>query len=235
VNVAGTRHVLEAARRARTPRVVYTSSLAVNSDTRGVVVDESYTFTGRHLSVYDATKAQAHRVALRFAAEGLPLVVAMPGVVYGPGDTSPTGRLIADVVAGRRVLVPDDGRLCWGFVDDVVHGHVLAMDRGAPGEAYMLAGPPHTLAAALRLAARVSGGRPPRTVPGAVTRGLGPVTGIVGRLLPLPSEYQAESLRAASATYLGSPAKAERELGWRARPLQEGMELTVRHLRAGAD
>src|SRR5512133_1646860 len=60
VNVDGTANVLAAARRSGVPKVVYTSTLAVNSDTDGRVVDESYRFTGRHLSVYDETKARAH-------------------------------------------------------------------------------------------------------------------------------------------------------------------------------
>jgi dihydroflavonol-4-reductase len=63
VNVDGTRNVLDAARRAGVPRVVYTCTLAVNSDTHGRVVDETYHFTGRHLSVYDETKAAAHSIA----------------------------------------------------------------------------------------------------------------------------------------------------------------------------
>ncbi len=72
VNVDGTRSVLEAAKRAGVPRVVYTSTLAVNSDTGGAVVDESYRFTGKHLSVYDETKAAAHDIALEFAAGACP-------------------------------------------------------------------------------------------------------------------------------------------------------------------
>ena len=74
INVEGTRSVLTAAQAAGTSRVVYTSTLAINSDTRGEVHDESYVFTGKHLSTYDATKAEAQRVADRFAADGVPLV-----------------------------------------------------------------------------------------------------------------------------------------------------------------
>lgn len=231
VNVAGTRAVLEAARRVGTPRIVHTSSLAVNSDTGGVVRDETFRFAGRHLSVYDATKAEAHRLALRQAAEGLPLVVAMPGLVYGPGDTSQTGALIRRVVEGRGVVVPDGGALCWGYVDDVAEGHRLAMTRGRPGEAYMLAGPAHSLADGLRLAAELSGGRPPVTVPSRLLHALATATQRLGRVLPLPADYQAESLRSATAHYLGSPEKARRELGWTARPLPDGMAATVEHLR----
>ena len=93
VNVDGTRAALTAAQRTGVPRVVYTSTLAVNSDTKGKVVDETYRFTGQHLSVYDETKAQAHDVAHEFADAGLPVVIVMPGLVYGPGDTALSGGL----------------------------------------------------------------------------------------------------------------------------------------------
>ena len=78
INVDGTQNVLAAAQQAGTPKVVYTSTLAVNSDTHGAVRDEAYRFTGRHLSAYDATKAEAHRIAETFIAAGLPLVIVMP-------------------------------------------------------------------------------------------------------------------------------------------------------------
>ena len=142
VNVEGTRAVLSAAARARVPRVIYTSTLAVNSDTRAAIVDESYRFTGRHISAYDRSKAEAHDVALEFARRDLPVVVVMPGLVYGPGDTAMTGQLIRDTIRGRRVVVPAAGGVCWGHVDDIADGHLLAMQGGAPGQSYMLAGPP---------------------------------------------------------------------------------------------
>lgn len=233
INVEGTRAVLTAARRAGTPRVVHTSTLAVNSDTRGAVHDETFRFTGRHLSVYDATKAEAHRIALQLAADGLPVVVAMPGLVYGPGDTSQTGALVRDVLAGRRTVVTSTGSYCWGYVDDIARGHLLAMTSGRPGESYMLAGPVHSLADALRLAARLGRGHPPLVVPGTAVGALAAASDVVGRALPLPPTYRAETLRAASASYLGSPAKAERELGWSARSLAKGMSLTVRDARGG--
>lgn len=232
VNVAGTRRILGVAQRSATPRVVYTSTLAVNSDTRGVVRDETFEFGGRHLSVYDATKAEAHRIAMDFAAGGLPVVVVMSGLVYGPGDTSQTGDLVRAVLRGQRVLVPSTGRFCWGYVDDVARGHLLAMERGRPGEAYMLAGPQHGLAEALGLAASLGNGRSPVRVPGALLKGLAPVADALRRILPLPPEYAGESLRSGAATYLGSPVKAERELAWSARPLAEGMAATVAALRA---
>src|SRR4029450_5059760 len=105
-NVDGTRNALTAAQRCGVPRVVYTSTLAVNGDTRGTVVDETYRYSGKHVSVYEQNKAVAHDTAREFPAPGLPTVIVMPGLVYGPGDTALSGTLTRDVAAGRRVMVP---------------------------------------------------------------------------------------------------------------------------------
>lgn len=227
INVEGTRHALAAADRARVPRVVYTSTLAVNSDTGGRIVDESYRFTGDHLTVYDETKARAHDVALRAAASGSPVITVMPGLVYGPGDTSRTGAMIADVIAGSRPLVPDDGRLCWAHVEDVARGHVLAMERGTPGECYMLAGEPAGLTEGMRLAAELAGTPGPITLPAATVRLSQHLVRRLERRFRLPEGYEAEAMRASLATYLGSSAKAEQHLGWSARPLREGLAELV--------
>ena len=231
VNVVGTRNVLEAALRNGVRRVVYTSTLAVNSDTEEQVVDETYRFTGEHLSHYDRTKAEAHDVALELAGRGLPVVIVQPGMVYGPGDTAQTGAFIAQVVAGKRPMVPDAGGLCWAHVDDIADGHLLAMERGEPGRSYMLAGPRATLADGLTRVARIAGTKGPVVLPERGVRIAAKAVGLVGRFVPLPPGYAPETFRAGLATYYGSPARAERELGWRARPLDDGLRETVDALR----
>jgi nucleoside-diphosphate-sugar epimerase len=232
INVDGTGNVLAAVIRVGVPRTVYTSTLAVNSDTRGAVVDESYAFHGRHISTYDETKARAHDTVARAAAEGAPVVTVMPGLVYGPGDTSQSGALLRRVIEGKRPMVPAGGRVCWGYVEDVAHGHLLAMEHGVPGEAYMLAGEQASLAEALVLAAEIAGSRGPLVVPAAVIRTSARVAAAVERVATLPAEYASETLRASLATYLGSPAKAERDLGWTCRPLRAGLVELVRHTRS---
>jgi dihydroflavonol-4-reductase len=227
VNVDGTANVLAAARGSGVSRVVYTSTLAVNSDTHGRVVDEEFRFTGSHLSVYDETKARAHDLAVDAARDGLPLVVVQPGLVYGPGDTSQTGALVAAVLAGRRPTIPAGGAVCWGHVDDIALGHLLAMEQGTAGDSYFLAGEPCSLAEGLRLLADLAGKPGPIVLPARMVRVTGAVVGVVERVVPMPAGYSAEAMRASLATYLGSPAKAYRELGWTSRPLREGLSELV--------
>ena len=110
VNVQGTRNALEAALRTGV-RTVYTSTIALNSDTHGEVVDESYRFTGRHLTEYDRTKGEAHDVALEYADQGLPVVIVQPSVIYGPGDTSTLGEVSRRVARGKFTPGPRRRRL----------------------------------------------------------------------------------------------------------------------------
>lgn len=232
VNVHGTRNVLAAASRNGVPRTVYTSTLAVNSDTEEQVVDESYRFTGEHLSHYDRTKAEAHDIALTFAGEGLDVVIVQPGLVYGPGDTAQTGDLIAQVARGGRPLVPRGGGVCWAHVADVAAGHLLALEKGRTGESYMLAGPRATLAEGLGKVAEIAGTKGPIVLPTRMVSMTATLTGVLGRWLPVPPGYAEETVRAGLATYYGSPAKAERELDWHARPLEDGLRETVAALRS---
>lgn len=234
VNVEGTRNVLSAALRAGTPKVVHTSTLAVNSDTGGAIRDETHRHTGSHITEYDRTKAQAHDIAHEFAARGLPVVTVMPGAVYGPGDTSQVGDLVAQVVAGRRTQVPlGGGTLMWAHVADVARGHVLAMERGVSGEDYMLAGEPATLASVLQQVAAIAGTKRPRLVPAALIRVTARAMTPIAKVLPVPATYHPESLRASLASYTGTPDKAVRELGWDCRSLTQGLTETVAALRAG--
>jgi nucleoside-diphosphate-sugar epimerase len=236
VNVDGTRHVLEVMRELRVPRGVYTSTLAVNSDTRGRVVDETYRFTGRHVSVYDRTKSDAHRIAEQSIRDGLPLIVVQPGLVYGPGDTSGVRTMLLDFLRGRLKVIPTRTAYSWAHVDDIARGHLLAMERGQPGRSYFLAGPVHTIVEAIDLAAALTGLPRPARVPPAVLRVASVVMRGVELAVDVPPGVSAESLRVlAGVTYLGSSARAREELGWTARPLADGLAETLRYERPRLD
>ena len=231
-NVVGTRNVLETMRELGVPKGVYTSTVAVFSDTRGREPDETFRYDGRHLSVYDRTKWQAHyEVALPMIAAGLPLVIVQPGAVYGPGDTSALRSLWVDHLQGRLPVVPDRTALCWGYIDDTARGHVLAMEKGRTGESYIIAGPRHTMADALETAARISKMRPPFVrLPPLTLRAASLLMRALNPAVTLPPSLSPEGLRVlAGVTYLGSSAKAREELGFAARPLEEGLRHTLEH------
>ena len=231
INVQGTRNVLELMHELKIPKGIYTSTLAVNSDTHGKLVDETYHYDGPHLSEYDRTKAAAHKLAEQFTARGLPLVVVMPGLVYGPGDTSSVRAALIQYLQRKLPMIPRRTAFCWAHVEDIARGHILAMEQGALGERYIIAGPPATFEDALKLAQQITGVPIPRlrVAPG-VLKAMAGVMNLVERVAPVPDDYSAEYLRInAGVTYLGDNAKARRELGYNPRSLKEGLTETLWH------
>lgn len=228
INVQGTRNVLELMKELGVPKGVYTSTVAVNSDTRGQLVDETYHFTGEHISEYDRTKAAAHEIALQTIAEGLPLVIVSPGLVYGPGDTSSVRASLLDYLQGRLPLLPRQTAFCWAHVEDIARGHLLAMDKGQVGETYFLTGEPYGLYDAYRLAQEITGIRAPLAVPPQLFQALSALVKPFDRFLP--ESYTSEGLRIlAGVTYIGDNARARRELGFDPRPLRVGWDQTLKH------
>jgi nucleoside-diphosphate-sugar epimerase len=229
INIEGTRNVLELMKEQDIPRGVYTSTLAVNSDTHGKLVDESYHYTGPHLSEYDRTKWVAHyEVAEPMIAAGLPLTVVMPGLIYGPGDTSSARTTFLQYLQRKLPFIPTVTAYSWAHVDDIARGHILAMEQGKPGESYIIAGPTHTLVEAMKLAQRITGVPAPREVPPTMIKAAAAVMGVAEKVVPVPDEYSAEFLRiSAGVTYIGSNAKASRDLGYNPRSLEVGLTETL--------
>jgi nucleoside-diphosphate-sugar epimerase len=218
VNVQGTRNVLEMMAELGIPRGVYTSSVVVFSDTRGKIADETFTKERSPITEYDRTKSKAHDLAEAMIRKGLPLVIVMPGAVYGPGDTGPFRPLFLQFLNKKLRVIPKGAAQSWSFVDDVAEGHILAMERGRIGEKYILAGPSHTLVEAFGMAEAITG------IPAPKYR-------ISPRLVRfLAAVRRSEWLRVgAGVTFLGSSAKAERELGFAARSLEIGLQETLNH------
>ncbi|HEX9330668.1 MAG TPA: NAD-dependent epimerase/dehydratase family protein [Anaerolineales bacterium] len=228
VNIQGTHNVLQLMQELKIPKGVYTSTCAINSDTHGQVVAETYHFTGKHLSEYDRTKAAAHDIAKEFIAKGLPLVIVMPGIIYGPGDTSTLRTNIIDFLNGQLPMIPDQAGNCFAHVDDIAQGHILAMEKGKIGESYIIAGERYTFADAFKLASQITGKRAPMVAPPKMLKVMSVLARPFDRMLP--PTYTSEGLRViAGVTYMSDNSKAKRELGYDPRPFREGWEATLRH------
>jgi nucleoside-diphosphate-sugar epimerase len=231
INVDGTRNVLQTMRNAGIAKGVYTSTVAVFGDTRGRMVDESYFSSGPFLSEYDRTKWKAHyEVAVPMANDGLPLVIAMPGLVYGPGDTSGVHTSLVQLLRGRLAVTPSGTTYCWGYVEDTARGLIQAMETGRTGESYLLTGPPHTFDEAFDLAARLAGKRAPLLHPGPRTMRVAAALAWGLERFDLHGPYPAEVLRLlAGTTWIGSNEKARQELGFNPRSLEDGLRPTIEH------
>lgn len=232
INVYGTQNVLELMRELEIPKGVYTSTLAINSDTHGQLVDESYRYYGPHLSEYDRTKWIAHyAIAEKMIATGLPLVIVQPSLIYGPGDTSNVRPTLVQYLQRKLPMLPARPAYSWGHVEDVARGHVLAMEKGRVGESYFTTGPTHTVVEAIQMAEKITGIPGPRIkMPPAGMRAISRLAGVAEKVVSLPPTYSSEYLyEIAQATYIGSSAKAAHELGYSARPLEEGLRETLEH------
>jgi len=229
-NVTGTEAVLDAARAAAVPRVVYVSTVNVFGNTHGTIVDETYRRPpGPFLSYYDETKFRAHEAAVERLEKGLPLVIAMPGGTYGPGDHSEVGTVVDQVRTGKLKMrmFPELG-FNLGHVEDVATGIVLCADRGRVGESYVLGGEISRMGELVDIVARLSGRRPPRaTLPECAMRAATPVGSLVGKLMGYPPNLTEMIDAAAGVTYWATDAKARRELGYSARGLEEGLRQTL--------
>ena len=231
-NVRGTERVLDAAASAGVDRIVYVSTVNVFGNTNGRTVDETYSRdeADGFVSYYDETKYRAHRLAQERAAQGAPVVIVQPGLVYGPGDRAIVGQLIEQASTGKMPAKPfPELGYNAAFVDDVADGILLAHDKGRLGESYVLGGEITTQGELIEKAARIGGEKPPRmTVPPLVLKAMIPVGRFVGPAMGLPPNFREMISAAHNVTYLARDDKARQELGYQPRDLETGLRETIK-------
>jgi dihydroflavonol-4-reductase len=234
-NVDGTRNILQAARAAGVPRIVYTSSVA----TVGIPADGSPGEEQTAVAIsdmighYKRSKYLAEEVARDAARSGMSVVIVNPSTPVGPGDIkpTPTGQLILDAARGRMPAYVDTG-LNVVHVDDVAAGHLLAFERGQPGERYILGGEDMTLQTILAQIAGLVGRTPPRVrLPYAAVLPVAYVAEAFARLSGRSGRVTLEGVRMSRKRMFFSSGKAVRELGYRWRPPLEAFEDAVRWFR----
>jgi dihydroflavonol-4-reductase len=216
-NVDGTRVVLEAAAEAGVTRVVHTSSVGavgIPEDGRPGTEDTPVTLADM-VGHYKRSKFLAEQVALEFARRGLPVVVVNPSAPIGPWDVkpTPTGQMIVDFMRGRMLASVDTG-LNIVHVRDVARGHLLAAERGTPGERYILGHRDLSLVDIFGILAEITGRRAPRfRVPYAVAWLGAACCETVARVTGRPPAVPLTAVRMARKRMYFSPARAVRELG----------------------
>lgn len=233
INVEGMRIVLEESLRAGVERVVHTSSVAaIGPAPLGQSADESQPWeAGRYQIPYIDAEHQAEVAALRLLARGLPLVIVNPAHTFGAGIGSP-GPHSSTAIVGRfmRRQIPAyvEGTLNVVGVRDVARGLILAGERGAIGERYILGNRNFTLTRLFADLGRLSGIEPPAVkLPLGVALALSAASRRIGGLaLPSPDE-----IRMASLNWAFVSAKARRELGWRPSAHEDCLEETVEFYR----
>jgi dihydroflavonol-4-reductase len=230
-NVDGTRNMLAAAQAAGAERVVYTSTVGCIGMPAGQWGDEESPVTLEQMTgTYKRSKFMAERVALEFAAKGLPVVIVNPTAPMGDHDfkPTPTGQMVLDFLNGAMPAYIDTG-LNVVNVRDVAQGHLLACERGRPGERYILGSENMTLGAILKELADITGRRAPTMeLPYFVAWTAGVVTTGWAHLTGTPPRAPLEAVRMAKKKMWVSHAKAARELGYRPGPAREALADAAR-------
>jgi dihydroflavonol-4-reductase len=237
VNVEGTRTVMQEALRARVERVVYTSSVAtlgLRSD--GSPADESVPLSVEEgIGAYKRSKIAAERLVEAMVRDDrLPAIIVNPSTPIGPRDVkpTPTGRIIVEAARGRMPGFLDTG-LNFVHVDDVAEGHLAALRRGVIGERYILGGENVLLADMLAEVARLVGRQPPRfRIPRSVVIPVAYLAEAKAWLTGREPFTTLDGLRLAEHYMFFTAAKAERDLGFRARPYREALADAIDWFRA---
>jgi dihydroflavonol-4-reductase len=228
VNVDGTRSLMREALSAGVERIVYTSSVAALKIAGATSpVDETSPLSpDEAIGAYKRSKTLAERaVEEMIARDRLPAIIVNPTTPIGPRDIkpTPTGRILLDAARGRIPAFVDTG-LNFAHVDDIAEGHLLAFERGRIGERYILGGENVLLRDLLAAIAGLSGRRAPRiSLPRMSLYPLAYGAEAVARLTGKEPLLTLDGLRLARYRMFFTSAKAERELGYRSRPYQEGV------------
>ncbi|HTI17621.1 MAG TPA: hopanoid-associated sugar epimerase [Trinickia sp.] len=227
-NLEGAEATMRAALAEGVERIVYTSSVATLKVTsEGRVADETMPLApGEAIGVYKRSKVLAERAVERMIAQDrLPAVIVNPSTPIGPRDVrpTPTGRIIVEAALGKIPAFVDTG-LNLVHVDDVAMGHLLALERGRIGERYILGGENLPLQQMLADIAARTGRKPPTiSLPRWPLYPIAFGAECVAKITKREPFVTVDGLKMAKNKMYFSSAKAERELGYRARPYREGL------------
>ncbi|MEM5384461.1 hopanoid-associated sugar epimerase [Paraburkholderia phymatum] len=227
-NLEGTEATMRAALKEGVERIVYTSSVATLKVTSsGQSVDETSPMTPQQaIGVYKRSKVLAERAVERMIAnDGLPAVIVNPSTPIGPRDVkpTPTGRIIVEAALGKIPAFVDTG-LNLVHVDDVAMGHFLALERGKIGERYILGGENLPLQQMLADIAGIVGRKPPTiALPRWPLYPLAMGAEAVAKFTKREPFVTVDGLKMSKNKMYFTSAKAERELGYRARAYREGL------------
>jgi dihydroflavonol-4-reductase len=228
-NREGTRLLMQTALAAKVERIVYTSSAAtIACAADGGQADETMRLNEScAIGAYKQSKVAAEEVVeTMIARDYLPAVILHPTAPIGPRDQrpTPTGRIIIEAASGRIPGFVDTG-LNLVHVDDVANGHLAALRHAKPGEHYILGGQNVMLAEFLGQIAIMCGRRPPRLrLPRSLVYPFAFWAETMARVTRREPFLTIDGLRMSKQRMFFSSAKAERDLGYKARPYHEALK-----------
>jgi dihydroflavonol-4-reductase len=227
-NVEGTRNVMKAALELGVKKVVHTSSAVTIKETAKRVNEENI-FRGKFDGPYSFTKFKGEKIAFEYGARGLEVVVVNPTLVYGPRGAQSLGGIFKNYLEPPiRFVGFKNSVLNLIYVKDVVEGFILAMEKGKPGNRYLLGGGEVRLGEFVRLMDEITGTRKPVIVLPEFVLQIGvtvavPIIMFLGIKPPI-MKAQVNAMIRGSAVDI---SKAKKELGLPDRPLRDGLKETL--------
>jgi len=230
-NVGGTKNILAAAERANVEQLIYTSTVATIAVDRPQYPNE---FTDSKLEEmighYKRSKWMAEQEVRKVAKAGAPIIVVMPTTPVGPWDwkPTPTGKIILDFLNGKLPGYVETG-LNFVGVEECAAGHLLASEKGKPGERYLLGGENLTLKAMLDTLSKITGLPAPRMkIPHGLALGVAYANTIFSRLIGREPGIPVEGVKIAQHMMFVDCSRAQRELGFKPGPVAAALERAVR-------
>jgi farnesol dehydrogenase len=238
VNVEGFAALLRRAQQAGVGKFVYMSSFMALGPTDGAVAGEDRPYPEEHRprAPYERTKFIAEALARQYVRTGLPLVTLYPGVIYGPGAMT-EGNLLGGILeryfTGRLPGLAGGGKKLWSFafVDDVTAGILAALDRAPGGGRFLLAGENRSLREVFGLVTKWTGGRMPRSLPYWAVSWAASWQWLMAETLGVKPDITPAVLDIFRHDWAFTSERAERELGYRVTPFEEGLRRTLLWLR----
>ncbi len=229
-NVDGTRNLLTEAKRAGVERVVYTSTVGCIGVPAGGIGDETTPVSLEDMSgAYKRSKFLAEQVALEAAAAGFPVVIVNPTAPVGDHDSkpTPTGKIVVDYLRHNMPAYLDTG-LNLVDVRDVALGHILACEKGRPGERYVLGCRNMTLREIFETLERISGIKAPSVrIPYAVAYTAGVVNTAWANMTGIEPRAPLDAVKMAKKKMFVTHEKASRELGFQPGPAETALRRAV--------
>lgn len=233
LNVEALEKVLTASKEAGVKKVVYTSTAGVIGPSKDRPMREQDPRITGYFNLYESTKAESEKVAFNYANNGLPVVILNPSRIYGPGlDTgsNPFTKIVERYIKGTWKIIPGSGEDIgsYPYIDDVVDGHIAAMDKGRSGERYILGGVNATFNQFMDLVKKHSGiEKKLRHVPFFVLTAMSRLMVINANITGKPPLITPDWVAKYKYDWALDSSKAIQELGYRIRPLEEGIKTTV--------
>jgi NAD+-dependent farnesol dehydrogenase len=244
VNVEGLGNILECAKQTKVKKVIYTSSFMALGPTDGTIADEDYISPHQLIAKdtifhndYERTKYLADQLARRYSNEGVAQVILYPGVIYGPGELT-QGNIVVHLIQQylHRKLpgLLGDGVKQWNYVyvDDVVNGQILALEKALPGSRYILGGENASMQTFVNLLQELSGVPAPKW---HIPFWLATLVAMGEELAAYLFNRIPQNTRGTVAVYKHdwtyTSAKAEQELGYTHISLREGLAKTLAWLK----